>query len=182
MANYECSYRTNYFRVSDEEKYKKIISDFSAEDFHDFFENGKHCFGGYGRLFYEPSISVPAQEWPAVQKVYEAGKTLFDESGAIVEWDDLDMYNSLYDEEGDCIWENERGENDFDAFLSEIQSILPEGECFVYLESGHEKLRYVEGIAIVVTKNACKSISLSQYVDQTVKELLGSKAETKYAF
>lgn len=35
MANYECTYRTNYFCVTDEEKYKKLISKISGDYFED---------------------------------------------------------------------------------------------------------------------------------------------------
>lgn len=48
MANYECTYRTNYFCVTDEEKYKKLISKLSG-DFEDFTEDDTpdlHGFGG----------------------------------------------------------------------------------------------------------------------------------------
>ena len=55
MANYECTYRTNYFRVTDEEKYKEIMEklrkgsnylmDFTTKD-------GTHGFGGEGGLGY----------------------------------------------------------------------------------------------------------------------------------
>lgn len=51
MANYECTYRTNYFCVTDEEKYKKLISKISGDYFEDFTEDDTpdlHGFGGYG--------------------------------------------------------------------------------------------------------------------------------------
>lgn len=58
MANYYAVSRTNYFRVTDEEKYNDLIDGLSSEDeFHDFTykdENGVtwHGFGTYGNFSY----------------------------------------------------------------------------------------------------------------------------------
>lgn len=51
MADYICTYRTNYFRVTDEEKYQKLINKLAGEDleiFDDENSNGMHGFGGTG--------------------------------------------------------------------------------------------------------------------------------------
>lgn len=58
MANYICAYRTNYFRVTDENKYAELFQRLSGEDLVDFSkttDDGKtilHGFGGYGGLSY----------------------------------------------------------------------------------------------------------------------------------
>ena len=59
MANYGCASRTNYFRVTDEEKYQELFSGLCAEDtIQDFTvvdENGSllHGVGCYGSPFCE---------------------------------------------------------------------------------------------------------------------------------
>ena len=55
MANYCCAYRTNYFKVKDNEKFKKFMTHVYAEDlevFHKKDENGNELygFGGYGGI------------------------------------------------------------------------------------------------------------------------------------
>ena len=59
MANYCCTSRTNYFTVTDEEKYKELFSNLISEDnIEDFTTetDGKisHGFGSYGVIDYCP--------------------------------------------------------------------------------------------------------------------------------
>ena len=55
MANYCCAYRTNYFKVKDNEKFKEFMTHVYAEDldvFHKTDKNGNELygFGGYGGI------------------------------------------------------------------------------------------------------------------------------------
>lgn len=55
MANYCCVYRTNYFKVKDNEKFKEFMTHVYAEDlevFHKKDKNGNELygFGGYGGI------------------------------------------------------------------------------------------------------------------------------------
>lgn len=57
MANYNSCARTNYFRVTDEEKYKKLFEGLTAEDrVEDFTETRDgviwHGFGSYSCIFW----------------------------------------------------------------------------------------------------------------------------------
>lgn len=58
MANYYGTVRTNYFRVTDEEKYKKLFENLCSEDdIHDFSETSEdgtilHGFGSYATIDY----------------------------------------------------------------------------------------------------------------------------------
>lgn len=57
MANYYCCARTNYFRVTDEEKYKELFQGLSAEDnVHDFTKECDgviwHGFGSYSGIYW----------------------------------------------------------------------------------------------------------------------------------
>ena len=98
MANYIATTRTNYFHVTDEDKYSKLLESLDADDFKDFTEteeDGKliHGFGCYGTIYSED-----------------------------------------------------------DEFYEGIREILPDDEAFMQFEVGNEKLRYVVGDAIIVTK------------------------------
>lgn len=122
MANYYANSRTNYFRVTDEDKFAELFANIVCDDdeVKDFtkVEDGIiiHAFGGYGSINY--------------QKPNNSGES---------------------DEDYDY---------DFDSFLAELQKILPEDEAFIYTECGHEKLRYITGFSIVVTKNKIDSIDI----------------------
>lgn len=134
MANYMAVSRTNYFRVTDEEKYKELFEMLTSEDtIEDFTETGidgtiYHGFGCYGDVEY-------------------------------------------YDEESD--------EYDFDGWLSKLQKILPDDEAFILESSGYEKLRYVAGWVVVVTRKEIASMSCDAWAKKKAKELLGQDFETK---
>ena len=134
MANYMAVTRTNYFRVTDEEKYKELFGMLSSEDnIEDFTEKGidgivRHGFGCYGDVEY-------------------------------------------YDENTD--------EYDFDEWLKRLQEIIPDDEAFILESSGNEKLRYVTGWVVVVTRKEIASMSCDSWAKKKAKELLGKDFETK---
>lgn len=70
-------------------------------------------------------------------------------------------------------------EYDFDEFLMELQKILPEDETFMYFESGYEKLRYVTGFSVVVTRKEIVSENINNWAIRKAKELLGNDFETE---
>lgn len=139
MANYEAVSRTNYFRVSDEEKYNELFKNLvgNEDEVYDFTktENGVtlHAFGSYGSIDYKKPTQNNSEE------------------------DDED-----YD-------------YDFDGFLAELQKILPDDEAFIYTECGHEKLRYIGGFSVVVTKDNIDSISMRNGALEIAKRLLNDE-------
>ena len=55
MANYNCTFRTNYFKVKDDKKFEEFMTHVYAEDlelFHMIDKNGNklYGFGGYGAI------------------------------------------------------------------------------------------------------------------------------------
>lgn len=130
MADYLATARTNYFRVTDEERYqeffKHLVANGEVEDFTKEQDGVVyHGFGAYASIDYQVDL------------------------------------------------ENEESEFDFDCFVKELQKILPEDEAFIYQETGHEKLRYSEGCAIVATYKEVRGECLSSWAKDTVIELFG---------
>lgn len=145
MANYNGASRTNYFRVTDEEKYDELFNNLTAEfGIEDFTKNVDgviwHGFGAYSSIDY------------------------------------------LYKDDSEEYDEDEDYEYNFDMFLEELQKILPDNEAFIYMESGHEKLRYVGGSAIICTNKECKSVDLTYFAITTAKEMLGSDFKTQLEY
>lgn len=54
----------------------------------------------------------------------------------------------------------------------ELQEIIPEGDCIIVMEAGHESLRYVDGIGYVITKDKVETLSIMELVKQKAQELL----------
>lgn len=70
-------------------------------------------------------------------------------------------------------------EPDFDEFVNGLQKILPEDETFILYEVGHEKLRYVCGYAIVVTKTDYEVIDLENTAKEMAKKLIQKQKADK---
>ena len=133
MANYMAVTRTNYFRVTDEERYKELFEMLTSEDdIEDFTEERDgvvlHGFGCYG---------------------------------------DVEYYNK------------ETDEYEFDSWLEKVQEILPDDEAFIMESIGYEKLRYVVGWVVVVTRKEIASMNCDTWAKKKAKELLGENFETK---
>lgn len=71
--------------------------------------------------------------------------------------------------------EDEDYDYDFDGFLAELQKILPDDEAFIYTECGHEKLRYITGFSIVVTKTKIESIDIRSGAVELARKMLNNK-------
>jgi len=78
-------------------------------------------------------------------------------------------------------WQDPHGEleDGFDTFVSELQKILPEGEAFIYLESGCEKLRYVGGGYIVATKDEIRRGEINSLSEEIAWEMTHSAEELR---
>lgn len=64
----------------------------------------------------------------------------------------------IQNEEGDL----ETDDDSYEDFLTELQKCVEESDVIIMIESGHEKLRYVSGIATVITSNSIKYLDLSR--------------------
>ena len=134
MADFIGRTRTNYFRVTDEERYSEIFGKLSG-DVQDFTEEAEgdllHGFGSWGPIDY------------------------FDE---------------------DC------DDGGLDGFLSALQPILPEDEAFICFLVGGEKLRYLEGLAIVCTRDEVSYLDLDSWARRKAKKLLGEDFKTRTTY
>ena len=134
MANYYANSRTNYFRVTNEDKYNELFSNLVGDEdtVQDFTKTVDgvtlHGFGCYGSVNYKKE-------------------------------NDTDY--------------------DFDFFLNELQKILPDNEVFIYIENGHEKLCYLTGFSIIVSKDKIESVDIiSDSIEKAREMLCNSKYHT----
>ena len=113
MANYEATVRSNYFHVTDEEKFHQIFEQIQKKNFEiELFTGSDHTYG-FGS------------------------------------YSDIDMDD-----------------------IFELQDIIPDDDCIIVMGSGHEKLKYVDGIGYVITKERIESLSIMSWVQQKAKELM----------
>ena len=142
MANYYCKIRTNYFSVTDEEKFKKVIASCRASDTIEIFdEKQKDGSVKYG-FFCDGSIhGLPDTESDALEDEDE------------------------YDEDEDCDY-------NYDAFCEALQGILPNNDAIFITEIGNEKMRYLVGDCTIITRSDIKVITLRDEAMKLGREML----------
>lgn len=186
MADYSCTFRTNYFRVTDEAKYQELyqmLHDPTLSDVSKEYTPIQHMFGGYS----SPTVTIPPSKNTTTPELTDAiiAKEVYNEDENRIPINQIDSYvedgDVLYDKNGNVIYSWDT--IDIYDWVLELQKILPEDEVFVYIESGHENLRYVTSYVIIATHNKIKQIALNEIIDQTVKELLNDpNATTVYEY
>ena len=103
MANTNIIYRTNYFRVTDEEAYKKIYNNIYAEDIEDFSEEKDgilyHGFGGFGSILYNNCEK-------AIKELFkEKENKIFDRDNNLISIENAILEDELFDENGTCVFD-----------------------------------------------------------------------------
>ena len=198
MANYECAYRTNYFKVTDEEQYEKLFSRLSGDDLESFDDSEHpdlHGFGGFGTLEYRDILTVkewmskPGHEKPAVffEATYVNGKSLW----VPIQDPDPETIGKLYvceviekEDEYEIRTCDEKSyvvisDNRMFGFYQELQKILPDQEAMILMEVGNEKLQYVVGLATIVTNKEIRFVSMEDVALKTVKSMIGEDFTTQ---
>ena len=198
MADYKCTYRTNYFQVTDEEQYKKLFSRLNGDDLESFDDTEHpelHGFGGFGSLEYRDIPTV--KEWMS-RPEHEKPAVFFEEACVNGEWlwvliqdPDPETIGELYvyeaiekadeyeihtcDEESDVTFEDDC----MLEFYQELQKILPDQEAMILMEVGNEKLRYVVGLATIVTNKEIRFVNMADVALKTVKSMIGEDFTTQ---
>jgi len=176
MANYETVYKTNYFHVTDEDKYRALMAGFCGEDFNELASRAKdgsvmHGFGGYNGVNYY----IPASSSLKVKKLREEGAQLLDEDGNPLSEERLDEAENIFIRQENSlrhVWSRFEEDPDIYDFAKEIQELLPASECFIFMEVGNEKIRYLSGYALVATRDQIKEFNLQDLVEEAAKEML----------
>lgn len=198
MADYKCTYRTNYFQVTDEKQYEKLFSRLSGDDLESFDDSEHpdlHGFGGFGNLEYRNILTVkewmskPEREKPAVffEATYVNGKSLW----VPIQDPDPETIGKLYvceviekEDEYEIRTCDEKSyvvisDNCMFGFYQELQKILPDQEAMILMEVGNEKLKYVVGLATIVTNKEIRFVSMEDVALKTVKSMIGEDFTTQ---
>ncbi len=135
MANYCSAVRTNYFHVSDEGRFRKLMGQvYGCEDDVELWEEkdkdgqsvfGFGCYGGIS------GIPVATNE-------------------------------------------GEDEENSYDLFIDRLQECVAEDDAIIIFEAGNEKLKYVAGRALVITRSETKDIDITDLAVKEAARMLGN--------
>lgn len=163
MANCYSWCRTNFFAVTNEPMFNKLIGHIRSGEsslYHEIDANGKHFLGAEDSLDYAPYPS----ETQSVIDLIAQKRLILDDNGNTVVYSDVDSHSRLYDVSGECIYDEDYVDCDFDIFLNKLQTILPNDEHFEMFLSGHEKIREVYGDAIFMTNKVKEWTSLEEWM------------------
>lgn len=198
MANYNGMVRTNYFQVTDEERYQELLNGLTAEDdIHTWDksnENGDlwHGFGSYSPLEYGGSFKTVKEVMSEIEHPESVDFALDEDIDDSLEWGSVKILaNQISEEEQEShyvyhIRNFEDGKTilyiseyphdyltvDMNTFYEELQKILPESEAFILQEVGNEKLRYLVGAVTIVTKDEIKCLSIDEIAREEAKKML----------
>ena len=155
MANYSGCTRTNYFRVTDIEKYNKIVNSI---------------------LCSEDSIHKFEIEEDGVRL---SGCGAYDDISGVCDCEhcqEVELGNAEYDE-NECEYEI-----DFDKMCELLQGVVHPEDAIIITSVGNEKLRYVGGCSTIITKEEIKHVDLWSSSIESAREILkNDKYNTSYS-
>ena len=181
MSQYYGNTRTNYFKVTDPEKFRNFMAQIMDQegdavnlwDFKNQDGETKFVFGCYSSLVGIASTETRIRKivFDACAKAFEEGHLTEDILPSIFEVLELNKFEYNKDEVTNFFFELTKKddfsddedvdvEHSYDEFIEGLQSFLPDGEVVAIIETGHEKLRYVGGYVVVITNNDCKTVDL----------------------
>lgn len=74
--------------------------------------------------------------------------------------------NAMCDEDDDA------DETAYDEFIDGLQMCVASGDAIIIMESGNEKLRYITGLATVITENDCQYLDIVNLAVKKGTEML----------
>lgn len=63
---------------------------------------------------------------------------------------------------------------DFDKFIKDLSSVVEDGDAVILTEVGHEKMRYLSGSIVVITKNQVQYKTLQDIGISVAQEMLNN--------
>lgn len=158
MADYNERTRTNRFHVTNEDRYQELFgrlkgNEDGIKDFTITDEDGR-LFHGFGSA--STVDYYPEPNCANCKYAEGCGKT--------------------EDDKEEC------EAADFDEFVSEMQKILPEDETMIIITSGYEKLRYLTGGALVISRTETAWKDINDWAIEKAKEMVGKDYETSTSY
>ena len=161
MANYYCSTRTNYFHVNDPDSFREFMAhvegceeDVQLWEEKDAEGNPVFGFGCDGNIFGYVEHNLPVDCDPAFN-----GDVTIDDEG--LDEDDGPDYDVCYS-----------------AFVKGLQEHVADNDAVIIFESGHEKLRYVVGSAVIITKTDVEYVNIEDAAIAQARQMLNNDSFT----
>jgi hypothetical protein len=158
MADWYGSGRSNYFKVTDEEKFKELCQLWGIEAITGerkvITDRCEACLNGKPDAECKEYVKVMVGECKGKEEIQRLHGFLGNtDSGGLPSFREDDETGTEYD---------------FDDFLTELAPIIKENWIAIMEECGAEKLRYITGFAIAInSKGKKESVDLSDIYEKT---------------
>lgn len=149
MAGYYCTIRTNYFQVTDENAFRELM---------------KHVQGT------EDKVEVFERKEDGV-KLFGFG------CGSDIAGVDEEYFMRAHgiDLDGDVeLDEDDFAEGRYDVFTDCLQKLIVEGDAVIILEASSEKLRFVNGLAEIITRNRMEYLDIKRLSIECAAKMLNN--------
>ena len=71
-----------------------------------------------------------------------------------------------------CDEDDDVDDSAYDEFIDELKKLITEDDAIIIMESGHENLRYVQGLAHVITHDEERWLDIRKLAVQAAKDML----------
>ena len=71
-----------------------------------------------------------------------------------------------------CDADDDVDDSAYDEFIDELKKLITEDDAIIIMESGHENLRYVQGLAHVITHDEERWLDIRKLAVQAAKDML----------
>lgn len=149
MASCYCTIRTNYFQVADENAFRELM---------------KHVQGT------EDKVKVFEREEDGV-KLFGFG------CGSDIAGLDEEYFMRAHgiDPDGDVVLdEDDFMEGRYDVFTDCLQKLIAKDDAVIILEASSEKLRYVNGLATIITQDRVEHLDINRLAIGRAAEMLNN--------
>ena len=149
MSNQHCTIRTNYFRVKDKDAFLDLMNHTQgSENTIDVFEKNE-CGETYFCFGCYSGISGVDDDY------YLRANGIDPEDDK--DYDEDDFNNSRYD-----------------IFIDRLRELVAEDDAIIIQESGNEKLKYLVGSALIITKDDDKYLSMQTFAEKEAARMIGN--------
>lgn len=159
MADYIYTVISRPVKTKNNEEFVRVFQDLGFEESEVIGDTA--YVGSYGEAYWDDDSMIVVRE-KATGKVI-GGYNPYCNA------EDLDMY---LEQEGIELPEDEDAEDLYEEIDIEtyVKDMLLDGQAFVLSEAGHEKLRYNNGWAIVITKDKTEFFDITRLIDNFLQD------------
>lgn len=159
MADYIFTITSRPVKTKDNKEFVKVFQDLGFEESEVIGDTA--YVGSYGEAYWDDDSMIVVREKATGKAVggYNA-YTNTEDLEMFLEYGCIDLPEGVKTED---LYE----EIDIETY---IKSMLLDGQAFILTEAGHEKLRYNNGWAIIITKDETKCFDITRLVDTFLED------------